>query len=94
MRVRDPLQVDEGVPAAVEEHLAAVLRERTADAADADPDFASDVADRVAAFALGGGRRLRAEFLWWALRGSGGGAPRRRRPWGSRPPSNSSRRAR
>ncbi|WP_411074518.1 polyprenyl synthetase family protein [Streptomyces sp. cmx-4-7] len=71
----DPLQVDEGVPAAVEDHLAAVLRQRTADAAEADPDFASDIADRVAAFALGGGRRLRAEFLWWAMRGSGGGAP-------------------
>ncbi|MEW5655365.1 polyprenyl synthetase family protein [Streptomyces cinereoruber] len=70
----DPLQVDEGVPAAVEEHLAAVLRRRAADAADADPDFAADIADRVAAFALGGGRRLRAEFLWWAMRGSGGGA--------------------
>ncbi|MGA5215474.1 polyprenyl synthetase family protein [Streptomyces cinereoruber] len=74
MRVPDPLQVDEGVPAAVEEHLAAVLRRRAADAADADPDFAADIADRVAAFALGGGRRLRAEFLWWAMRGSGGGA--------------------
>ncbi|MFF5456069.1 polyprenyl synthetase family protein [Streptomyces sp. NPDC012950] len=61
------------MPAAVEEHLAAVLRRRVADAADADPDFASDIADRVAAFALGGGRRLRAEFLWWALRGGGGG---------------------
>ncbi|MFF4172810.1 polyprenyl synthetase family protein [Streptomyces sp. NPDC001744] len=74
MRVPDPLQVDHDVPAAVEAHLAAVLGRRTEEAPAVDPEFAADIAGRVADFALTGGRRLRAEFLWWAMRGCGGGA--------------------
>ncbi|WP_063759066.1 polyprenyl synthetase family protein [Streptomyces globisporus] len=75
MRVRDPFNVDQDVPAAVRERLGHLLERRLEEAGATDPVFAADIADRVARFALTGGRRLRAAFLWWAMRGCGGGAP-------------------
>ncbi|GAA3399259.1 polyprenyl synthetase family protein [Streptomyces roseoviridis] len=74
MRVSDPLEVDRDVPAAVAVCLGRTLERRVEEATAMDPVFAADVADRVARFTLEGGRRLRAQFLWWAMRGCGGGA--------------------
>ncbi|MEU9034088.1 polyprenyl synthetase family protein [Streptomyces sp. NPDC048352] len=68
----DPLDVDEDVPAAVEACLGEILERRLAEAQATDPVFAADIAARVVRFARAGGRRLRAEFLWWAMRGCGG----------------------
>ncbi|MGW1518774.1 polyprenyl synthetase family protein [Streptomyces sp. NPDC002287] len=79
MRVLDPSEVDHDVPAAVGACLGDLLEQRLEEAGAADPVFAADLADRVARFALTGGRRLRSVFLWWAMRGCGGGpreAPR------------------
>ncbi|MFD5818757.1 polyprenyl synthetase family protein [Streptomyces sp. NPDC127038] len=66
-------RIDADVPAAVERHLEILLAERAAQATALDPVFAHDLADRVARFTLGGGKRTRAQFLWWALRACGGG---------------------
>ncbi|MFI8825722.1 polyprenyl synthetase family protein [Streptomyces sp. NPDC053431] len=74
MRVLDPFDVDQNVPAAVGERLGRMLERRLEEAEATDPVFAADVAGRVARFALDGGRRLRSSFLWWAMRGCGGGA--------------------
>ncbi|MFF9851182.1 polyprenyl synthetase family protein [Streptomyces litmocidini] len=74
MRVLDPSDVDQNVPAAVRERLGEILERRLEEAEAADPVFAADIAGRVARFALDGGRRLRSAFLWWAMRGCGGGA--------------------
>ncbi|GAA4838083.1 polyprenyl synthetase family protein [Kitasatospora terrestris] len=38
-------------------------------AALADRTFAADVARRVDAFTRNGGKRMRSQFLWWAMRG-------------------------
>ncbi|MEU0787768.1 polyprenyl synthetase family protein [Streptomyces sp. NPDC006173] len=64
--------IDADVPAAVDGHLAHLLAERAAEAAALDPVFAHDLADRVVRFTLAGGKRTRAQFLWWALRACGG----------------------
>lgn len=64
--------VDRDVPAAVRGELEAVLGVRLREAAQLDGRFARDVADRVAAFTLRGGKRLRAQFLWWGARAAGG----------------------
>lgn len=63
--------IDADVPAAVGRTLAAVLGERRREAAHLDPLFARDLAERVARFTLDGGKRLRSQFLWWALRTCG-----------------------
>ncbi|WP_030371165.1 polyprenyl synthetase family protein [Streptomyces rimosus] len=65
--------VDADVTGAVEQMLDGVLGERLADAAAADALFARDIAERVARFTLGGGKRLRGRFVWWGLRVCGGG---------------------
>ncbi|KOG63795.1 geranylgeranyl pyrophosphate synthase [Streptomyces griseoflavus] len=65
--------VDADVTGAVERMLDGVLGERLADAAAADALFARDIAERVARFTLGGGKRLRGRFVWWGLRVCGGG---------------------
>jgi geranylgeranyl diphosphate synthase type I len=54
--------------------LQEVLAERVRECAALDATFAEDVAGRVADFTLNGGKRLRAQFLWWGLRACGGGA--------------------
>ncbi|MFD9007034.1 polyprenyl synthetase family protein [Streptomyces sp. NPDC059582] len=66
--------IDADVPAAVGRFLDRILAERTAQAAALDPVFAHDLAERVARFTLDGGKRTRAQFLWWASRACGGEA--------------------
>ncbi|WP_433544168.1 polyprenyl synthetase family protein (plasmid) [Streptomyces sp. CA-294286] len=70
----DTHEVDRDVPKAVRRVLQEVLRERVRECAALDDTFAEDVAGRVADFTLDGGKRLRAQFLWWALRACGGGS--------------------
>lgn len=65
--------VDADVPAAVERSLRQILDERVAQASSLDPVFGRDLAARLAAFTLAGGKRIRPRFLWWALRSCGGG---------------------
>ncbi|MEU9233958.1 polyprenyl synthetase family protein [Streptomyces subrutilus] len=38
-----------------------------------DAVFADDIAERLCAYTLGGGARIRPQLLWWALRACGGG---------------------
>ncbi|WP_327179288.1 polyprenyl synthetase family protein [Streptomyces sp. NBC_01335] len=66
--------VDADVAGAVLRTARTVLREHLAEAAAIDAVFARDVARRVADFTLGGGKRARPRFLWWAMRACGGGA--------------------
>ncbi|MER6789443.1 polyprenyl synthetase family protein [Streptomyces sp. NPDC000658] len=65
--------VDGDVPAAVGRLLRDLLTERVERAAALDPVFGHDLAERVAAFTLEGGKRMRSRFVWWALRACGGG---------------------
>ncbi|MEV6044055.1 polyprenyl synthetase family protein [Streptomyces xanthochromogenes] len=64
-------EIDLGVPSAVESRLEGLLAERVKEAHDAHETFGRDIADRVARFALGGGRRIRPQFLWWGMRAAG-----------------------
>ncbi|MGW1727995.1 polyprenyl synthetase family protein [Streptomyces sp. NPDC002306] len=64
--------IDADVSAAVGRLLDRLLAERTAHAAALDSVFACDLAERVTHFTLGGGKRTRPQFLWWALRACGG----------------------
>ncbi|MGQ4363480.1 polyprenyl synthetase family protein [Streptomyces sp. SAS_272] len=66
--------VDADVPAAVGRVLDALLAERVEHAAALDPVFGRDLAERVARCTLEGGKRMRPQFVWWALRACGGGA--------------------
>ncbi|MFD3420064.1 polyprenyl synthetase family protein [Streptomyces decoyicus] len=70
---RGAASVDPDVPAAVGSVLADVLRDRTASACALDGVFGRDVAERIARFTLDGGKRMRSQFLWWALRACRGG---------------------
>ncbi|MFH8407116.1 polyprenyl synthetase family protein [Streptomyces sp. NPDC018019] len=70
----DVRAVDADVAGAIGRVLDGVLGARLADAAAADTLFARDVAERVARFTLGGGKRLRGRFVWWGLRTCGGGS--------------------
>ncbi|GGZ47792.1 geranylgeranyl pyrophosphate synthase [Streptomyces subrutilus] len=67
--------VDADVPGAVTGELERSLAEFTAYSRSLDPVFATDVADRLAAFTLDGGSRIRPRFLWWAVRACGGTDP-------------------
>ncbi|WP_328907657.1 polyprenyl synthetase family protein [Streptomyces sp. NBC_00234] len=58
---------------AIELVMTAYLQRRAHEAESIDPLFARDVADRVRDFAMSGGKRLRARFLWWGWRAGGGG---------------------
>ncbi|MCY0946092.1 polyprenyl synthetase family protein [Streptomyces antarcticus] len=64
--------VDADVTHAVTEELARLCAESVAYSRSLDPVFATDVAERLAAFTLGGGSRIRPRFLWWAMRACGG----------------------
>ncbi|GAA2314071.1 polyprenyl synthetase family protein [Streptomyces kunmingensis] len=64
-------QIDAEVTRTVERRLALLLARRVAEAASVDAVFGADVAERVARFTLGGGRRIRPQFLWWGLRACG-----------------------
>ncbi|MHC5264018.1 polyprenyl synthetase family protein [Streptomyces sp. UC4497] len=68
MRVR---RIDDDVPLTVQRRLAPILARRVAQAGAVDATFGADVAERVAHFTLGGGRRVRPQFLWWGLRACG-----------------------
>ncbi|MGW2822967.1 polyprenyl synthetase family protein [Streptomyces sp. NPDC001443] len=58
----------------MERLLDRLLAERCEPAVALDPVFAHDLAARVARFTLAGGKRIRAQFVWWALRACGGRA--------------------
>ncbi|MFD9451761.1 polyprenyl synthetase family protein [Streptomyces sp. NPDC059985] len=64
--------VDEDVIAAVHHELKLRCDELIAFGRTLDPVFATDIAERLAAYTLGGGSRIRPRFLWWALRACGG----------------------
>ncbi|MFH8347683.1 polyprenyl synthetase family protein [Streptomyces sp. NPDC018045] len=64
--------VDADVAGAIGRVLDEVLGARLAAAAAADALFTRDIAERVARFTLGGGKRLRGRFVWWGLRVCGG----------------------
>ncbi|MEU1087999.1 polyprenyl synthetase family protein [Streptomyces sp. NPDC005892] len=66
--------VDADVAGAVLRTARTVLGEHLAEASAIDTVFTRDVARRVADFTLGGGKRARPRFLWWAMRACGGGA--------------------
>lgn len=71
--VPDVRAVDADVAGAVLRTARAVLGGHIAEAAAVDPVFTRDLARRVADFTLGGGKRTRPRFLWWAMRACGGG---------------------
>jgi geranylgeranyl diphosphate synthase type I len=58
---------------AVADVLRRVLAERRAEIADIDARLLPQV-DRIIGFVLGGGKRLRPQFLWWGWRAAGGPA--------------------
>ncbi|MFD5030996.1 polyprenyl synthetase family protein [Streptomyces sp. NPDC058405] len=63
--------MDVEVPGAVGRVLDGLLHGRLAEAEAIDATFARDVAERLARFTLGGGKRTRSQFLWWGLRSCG-----------------------
>ncbi|WP_406387695.1 polyprenyl synthetase family protein [Streptomyces sp. NBC_00887] len=69
--VDDPLTALDAVQA-LETELEHVLDAGLRRARDVDPVFATDVADRVAAFVRRGGKRLRTAFAWCGWRAAGG----------------------
>ncbi|MEV5954579.1 polyprenyl synthetase family protein [Streptomyces sp. NPDC051987] len=68
-------EADADVPGAVGRMLDHVLAERLRRARVADPLFAEELAERVARFTLQGGRRTRAQLVWWASRACAGRDP-------------------
>ncbi|MFF3695841.1 polyprenyl synthetase family protein [Streptomyces sp. NPDC002221] len=64
-------EIDLDVPGSVQCRLEGLLAERVKEAHGADETFGRDIADRVARFALGGGHRIRPQFLWWGVRAAG-----------------------
>ncbi|MFF3493093.1 polyprenyl synthetase family protein [Streptomyces sp. NPDC002795] len=64
-------QIDTAVAYVVTGHLEQLLKRRVAQAGEVNPTFGADIAERVRRFTLGGGRRARPQFLWWALRACG-----------------------
>ncbi len=62
---------DDALPAGIGQVLRVYLDGRRAEAAGIDPAFA-DAAGSLAAFVLGGGKRIRPTFAWWGWRGAGG----------------------
>ncbi|WP_434598770.1 polyprenyl synthetase family protein [Streptomyces sp. A5-4] len=65
-------RADADIAGAVEEVLGAYLDTRLSEATAVDAVFADDVAERVKRFALRGGKRWRAAFVWWGWRAGGG----------------------
>ncbi|QLJ04106.1 polyprenyl synthetase family protein [Streptomyces sp. NEAU-sy36] len=68
-------EADADVPGAVGRVLDDVLAERMRRARSADPLFAEELAERVARFTLSGGKRTRAQLVWWAARAYAGRDP-------------------
>ncbi|WP_447195466.1 polyprenyl synthetase family protein [Streptomyces hebeiensis] len=71
----DVRAVDADVPGAVGRMLDHMLAERLRRARLADPRFAEELAERVTRFTLQGGKRTRAQLVWWASRACAGGDP-------------------
>ena len=67
--------VDVDVAAAVDRELDLSCDELVEYSRSLDATFAGDIAERLAAFVLGGGSRIRPRFLWWAMRACGGSDP-------------------
>ncbi|MEW2297920.1 polyprenyl synthetase family protein [Streptomyces sp. NPDC006743] len=65
-------EADADVPGAVARMLDHVLTERLRRARLADPLFAEELAERVTRFTLQGGKRTRAQLVWWASRACAG----------------------
>ncbi|MET9853126.1 polyprenyl synthetase family protein [Streptomyces sp. NPDC006450] len=63
--------VDLDVGAAVDRELSVICSALVEYSRSLDATFAHDVAERTAAFVLGGGSRIRPRFLWWATRACG-----------------------
>ncbi|MFE9780681.1 polyprenyl synthetase family protein [Streptomyces sp. NPDC005775] len=68
----DALLTVSGATKAVESVLERVLDARTRQAREVDAVFAQDIAMRVAAFVLRGGKRVRTGFVWCGWRAAGG----------------------
>ncbi len=68
----DTAAVDADVVGAVTRELHHVCGEFVSRSRSLDPVFATDIAERLAAFTLDGGSRIRPRFLWWSLRACGG----------------------
>ncbi|WP_194238711.1 polyprenyl synthetase family protein [Streptomyces spongiae] len=67
-----PAAVDADVPAAVGHCLEQIIDERLAHCTSLDTVFGEDLAARLAAFTLQGGKRNRPQLLWWSFRAAGG----------------------
>jgi len=65
------MDFDADLPQHLERHLAAFLTEAGASVRAEEPEFGSGV-DTLTDFVLGGGKRMRPTFAWWAWRGAGG----------------------
>ncbi|MGW1619996.1 polyprenyl synthetase family protein [Streptomyces sp. NPDC002172] len=68
-------EVDADVPGAVGRMLDHLLAERLRRARLTDPLFADELAERVTRFTLQGGKRTRAQLVWWASRACAGRDP-------------------
>ncbi|NED86470.1 polyprenyl synthetase family protein [Streptomyces sp. SID11233] len=66
--------VDQDVPGAVLRTARAVLSEKLDQASAIDAVFSRDVAERLVGFTLGGGSRMRSQFIWWGMRATGAGS--------------------
>lgn len=62
---------DADLPVHIERELVRFLHEAAAEIRMTEPGFVSGV-DALTDFVLGGGKRLRPTFAWWAWRGTGG----------------------
>ncbi|MFF2013228.1 polyprenyl synthetase family protein [Streptomyces sp. NPDC058195] len=74
----DPAEVhrfDADVPGAVGRLLVHVLAERLSRARLVDPQFTGEVAERMTRFTVQGGKRTRAQLVWWAARACAGRDP-------------------
>jgi geranylgeranyl diphosphate synthase, type I len=68
---REVERFDADLPGYLERELVRFLREAAAEIRVAEPGFVSGL-DAITDFVLGGGKRLRPTFAWWAWRGTGG----------------------
>ncbi|ROQ72991.1 geranylgeranyl diphosphate synthase type I [Streptomyces sp. CEV 2-1] len=66
--------VDQDVAGAVLRTARAVLCEKLDQAYAIDAVFSRDVAERLAGFTLGGGSRMRSQFIWWGMRATTAGS--------------------
>ncbi|MFE9558976.1 polyprenyl synthetase family protein [Streptomyces sp. NPDC006692] len=64
-------EIDLDVHGSVQCRLEGLLAGRVKQAHDVHETFGRDIADRVARFTLGGGGRIRPQFLWWGMRAGG-----------------------